>query len=96
MSTAALVLGIVGLVMSIIPWCNWIIAIPSNILAIIFGAVARAKARDGYYGGEQHAKAGLVCGVVGVALIIAWILFGLISRAMFPGPSMMGGYPSYY
>ena len=83
LSVAALVLGIVGLVMAVIPWCNWIIAIPCCILAIIFGAIARTRAREGAYGGEQQANAGMICGIIGAVIIVIWIIFIAISATMF-------------
>jgi hypothetical protein len=58
LSTAALVLGIVGAVVGLIPLLG-IIAIPCGILAIIFGIVGiRRRARKGF------AIAGLATGVV--------------------------------
>jgi len=78
MATAAMVLGIVGLVLSIIPWCTWVIGVPCDILAIIFGAVAISKVRSGEATGEGMAKAGLVCGIVGILAVIMWIIIALI------------------
>ena len=70
---AALVLGIVGLATSPLAGWNLVIAVPCNLLAIIFGSVALAHARDGFYGGEAQAKAGRMCGVIGFLIIAAWI-----------------------
>ena len=77
MATAALVLGIVGLVLSIIPWCTWVIGVPCDILAIIFGAVTISKVRSGEATGEGMAKAGLVCGIVGILAVIMWVVIGM-------------------
>lgn len=63
MSIAALILGIVSLVML----CIWYISIPCSILAIIFGILGRKK------GGKGMGTAGLVLGIITVALI--YILF---------------------
>ena len=70
---AALVLGIVGLATSPLAGWNLIIAVPCNLLAIIFGSAAGARARDGFYGGEAQAKAGRMCGTIGFIIIAAWI-----------------------
>ena len=66
MSIAALILGIVSLVML----CIWYISIPCSILAIIFGILGRKK------GGKGMGTAGLVLGIITVAfLIMIYILF---------------------
>ena len=62
LSIAAMILGIVSVVLC----CIWYIAIPCAILAIIFGIIG--KKRDG----RGMAIAGLVLG------IIALILYGLL------------------
>lgn len=71
MATAALVLGIVGIIASCI-------FVPS-ILAIIFGAIAgkRVKASGGLLGGKGAAKAGLILGIVGV--VVGGALIALIA-----------------
>ena len=92
LSVAALVLGIVGLVMAIIPWCNWILAIPCCVLAIIFGALARSKAGQGFYGGEQLAQAGFVCGIIGAVIIAVWIIFIVVWAVFFAGQAGMMWY----
>ncbi len=72
LATAAMVLGIIGLLFSLLG-CLWFLGTPLNILAIIFGAVASAKAKRQEAGGEGMAKAGLVCGIIGMIVIILWI-----------------------
>ncbi len=70
MSIAALVCGIGGLV---IPWLGFILA----VLGIIFGAVSiRQIGADPTLGGRGMAIAGLVCGIVAIALwviLIVWV-----------------------
>lgn len=75
LATAALVLGIVGLVFSAIPWCGWFIGWPCDLLGIIFGAVALAKIKRGEASGDGMAKAGLICGIIGIVIIILWTIF---------------------
>jgi hypothetical protein len=62
MAVAALVLGIIGFVLAIIPFANYV-AYPLVVLAIIFGLLAI---------GWGKAKAGLILGVLGLAATIAW------------------------
>ena len=53
------------------------IGIPCNILAIIFGAVGMNQAKQGIAEGEGMAKAGLICGIIGVFAVAAWT-FGAV------------------
>lgn len=64
MSIAALVLGIVSVVML----CIWYISIPCAILAIIFGILGRKK------GGKGMGTAGLVLGILTVAFVIIFYM----------------------
>ena len=74
LATTALILGIVGLVFSVLG-CTWFLGLPCDILGIIFGGVAISKAKSGEQGGEGMAKAGLICGIIGIFVIIAWFIF---------------------
>lgn len=71
LSIASMVLGIVGLVCC----CFWYIAIPCSILAIIFGILGKKK------GGKGMAIAGLVLGIIAIALFIILILIPIITSA---------------
>ncbi|MFE1438500.1 hypothetical protein [Streptomyces sp. NPDC058739] len=64
MGTAGLVLGIIADVV----FCLWPVAIVVGILAVIFGAVGRGKAGRGEATNPGQALAGIICGVVGIAL----------------------------
>lgn len=66
--TAAMVLGIV----SAAGFCLWPAAIVVGVLAVIFGAVGRAKAARGEATNGGQALAGLICGAVGTVLAIAF------------------------
>jgi len=48
--------------------CNWIISLPTGIIAIIFGIAGRKL------GGKGMGTAGLITGIIGVALCaLVWI-----------------------
>lgn len=68
LAVASLVLGIVAVVL----FCIWYIALPSAILAIIFGVVGRGRARLGATGGGM-ATAGLILGCVAIGIVILLI-----------------------
>ena len=67
MNVAALVVGIVGAVLSLIP-CLGMYALPLTIIAIVLGALAMKKPA-----GKGLAIAGLVCGIVGTAIASWWV-----------------------
>ncbi|MFE0804198.1 DUF4190 domain-containing protein [Streptomyces sp. NPDC058812] len=71
MGTAGLVLGIIAAV----GFCLWPLAIALGVLAVIFGGLGRAKAGRGEATNGGQALAGIICGIVGIALGIG---FGLL------------------
>lgn len=74
LSIAAMVLGIVSLVML----CVWYVSIPCAILAIIFSIIGRKK------GGKGMATAGLVLGIIALAIDVLLVVFavGVASEIM--------------
>jgi len=75
LAVAALVLGILSIVLFWFPFVNWILA----LLAIIFGAIGMAKGKR-VGKGRGMAITGLVCGVLCVAISVISILF-FVSKA---------------
>lgn len=67
MPIAALVLGIIGLVLSLVP-CLGMYAMPLTVLAVILGALGMKAAT-----GRGMAIAGLVCGIIGTCVAGWWI-----------------------
>ena len=72
MPVAALVLGIVGLVFSLVP-CLGMYAIPLTLTAAILGYVGMKKPT-----GRGMAIAGMVCGIIGTA-IAGWWLYAYLT-----------------
>jgi len=66
MAIASLVLGIAG----------WIVCGLGSVLAIVFGFIAQGQIRQsqGRQGGEGMAKAGIILGFIGVALIAVYFV----------------------
>lgn len=79
MSIASLVCGIVGLVFMFIPIIYGVGIIPS-ILGIIFGNISKKKIRQNpNLEGYGMAKAGFICGIIGVVLsVISLIGCGIL------------------
>ncbi|MGA4846421.1 DUF4190 domain-containing protein [Streptomyces sp. G5(2025)] len=74
-------IGVAGLVLGIIAaagFCLWPLAIVLGILAVIFGAVGRGKARRGEATNGGQALAGIICGVVGIALGAALLVITIV------------------
>ena len=68
MAVAALVLGIISLVLC---WI-WFIGIPIGILAIVFGVLSKKQPAN-----KGMAMAGLVTGIIGVVLAIVIVVIAL-------------------
>lgn len=70
LAIAALVCGILGLILS---------AVPFGILAIIFGAISKRKILEqpNRWDGKGMAQSGLIMGIVSVALTALLIMLGL-------------------
>jgi len=78
MGTAALVLGILGLVA-----CGgFTIILP--LLATVFGAIGRKKADQGLASNKGSATAGLVMGIIGLAVGLSWVVLALIGSVTAP------------
>jgi len=72
MGVASMVLGIVGLVFSFLPFIG-VIAWPLVILGVIFGAVGINKAGQVPGMPKGTAIAGLTCSLVGLVICILWV-----------------------
>ncbi|ALC22742.1 DUF4190 domain-containing protein [Streptomyces pristinaespiralis] len=75
LGTAALVLGIIGLVFAVIPFLFWIGTI-LGLLALILGIVGRGRAKRGEATNKGVALAGTVLGLVG---IIVSVIIGIVT-----------------
>lgn len=69
----ALVTGIVTAVFGVVPGLNFL-ALPVGVVALVFGFLARGKAkrREATNGGQ--ALAGIICAAVGLAASVLWIV----------------------
>jgi hypothetical protein len=73
MGTAALVLGIIGVVLSWTVYPGFIL----GILAIVFGAIGLGRVRRGEATNRGAARAGLVLGIVALALLMLLVVVGM-------------------
>jgi hypothetical protein len=72
---AALVLGIISIPTFLIP----IVSIILGILAIVIGYMARTDIKEGRYTNGGQAKAGMICGIIGIVLSIGLIVVAAVS-----------------
>ena len=74
LAVASLVLGIVGLVLTITIWIGPV----CDVLAIVFGAMARRRLPEGAPS-RGMATAGFILGIVGLALTVALVLLLIVA-----------------
>jgi hypothetical protein len=72
LAIAALVLGIVSLVL----FCFPKVGLPAAIIAIVLGAIARGKANRGEAGGKGMATAALALSIIAILLLAIAIVAG--------------------
>ena len=75
MAVAAMVLGIIALVLFWVPVLNWIL----GLLGIVFGAVGMSKAGKIGGRGKGMALAGLITGLVGALLGVLFVLWAVFA-----------------
>jgi hypothetical protein len=80
-SIAALVLGILAIVL---PYIGFLI----GIIAIIFASISLKEIKRNQEQGRGMAIAGLVCGIVGTSIYLLIILFLVFALASFYGTSI--------
>lgn len=72
LGTTGFVLGLVGLVLSPIPFIG-VVAWPLVILGIVFSAVGIARVRAGKATNKGLTIAGLVMSIIGLAVCVVWV-----------------------
>lgn len=81
MATAAMVLGIISIVLGLFGWLGILVGIVAVILAVV--AKNQIKADPSMAGSAGQAKGGLIMGIIGIALgIIITILAIMAVNAM--------------
>lgn len=79
MAVTSMVLGILALLSLCVGHISAVIGLPSSILAVIFGIIARGKVRRLEAGGGGMATAGLICGIVYLCLLAVGVIIVLIA-----------------
>ena len=74
LSLAAMICGITGLVLLIVP-CIWWLGMVPDVLAVVLSCIALSKIRHGEASGRGMAIAGLVCGIVGIVITLPLLVY---------------------
>lgn len=77
LGTTALVLGIVGLCFTFTFFLGPVIGGPLSVLAIIFGAIGRGRARKGVATNGSAAKWGLGLGIAACSIVIVELIISI-------------------
>jgi hypothetical protein len=89
LGTAALVCGVIAVVVSLIPVVNWF-TWPLGVLAIVFGAVGWSRANKGQATNKKIAIAGLVLGIASfLTFCLIYAIFLAGSGSMYYDASLM-------
>ena len=80
----SLVTGILSIVLSVC--CFGIFAFALAIAAITLGIMGSKKADQGQATNKGQARAGLICGVVGIVVAVGWNVLSLVSTFDTPLP----------
>lgn len=78
MGLTALILGILAVILSLIPFCNYIGLIPA-IIGVVMGVVALTQPDDKYYNSKALSITGIVFCMVAVSLSVVWSVLFLIT-----------------
>jgi hypothetical protein len=78
MAVASLVLGIVSLMSGCLFHIGAIFGLPSAIMAIVFGVLARPKIASGENSGRGMALAGIICGSIYLAIVVIVVIIVLV------------------
>jgi len=70
-------------ILSIVTFCGWYLSIPLGVVAIVLGQIAKGKIARGEAGGAGPAKAGVICGAIGVVLSVLITILAVVGVTMF-------------
>jgi hypothetical protein len=78
MAIASMILGIVSLLSFCLLYFSLFVGLPSSILAIVFGVLARQKIARDEQSGRGMALAGIICGSTYLGLLVVGVIIVLI------------------
>jgi len=75
---SALILGIISVILSLIPFCNYIGLVPA-IIAIVFGVVSLAQQEKNDLNHRAMSITGIVFGSLAILISVVWSILFLFS-----------------
>lgn len=78
MGLSALILGIISVILSLIPFCNYIGLVPA-IIAIVFGVVSLAQQEKNDLNHRAMSITGIVFGSLAILISVVWSILFLFS-----------------
>lgn len=78
MGLSALILGIISVILSLIPFCNYIGLVPA-IVAIVFGVVSLAQQEKNDLNHRAMSITGIVFGSIAILISVVWSILFLFS-----------------
>lgn len=79
MGLTSLILGIISVILSLIPFCNYIGLVPA-IIAIIFGVVALTQPNKSELNHKAMSITGISFGSLAILISVIWSFLFLFSR----------------
>lgn len=77
MGLTALILGIISVLMSLIPLCNYVGLVPA-VVGIVFGIVSLAQIDKSEFNGNALAITGIVFCILAVMMSVVWTVLLLV------------------
>lgn len=82
LAITSMMLGITSILASLFNCCCIVINLPFSIPAVVLGFISLHQIKMGTADGKGMALAGIICGFVSMALMIAMFIFSLIFPAL--------------
>lgn len=79
MGLTALILGIISVILSLIPFCNYIGLVPA-IIAIVFGVVSLTQKDKNDLNHRAMSITGIVFGALAIMISVVWSVLFLFSH----------------
>ncbi len=78
MGLTALILGVIAVILSLIPFCNYIGLVPA-IIAIVFGVVSLTQKEKNDLNHRAMSITGIVFGTLAIVISVIWSILFLFS-----------------
>jgi hypothetical protein len=80
----SMILGIAAIVLGCCP-LSWFLGIPVGVAAAITGFMGKQKADQGLATNRGQAQAGFICGIIGAAATVLYIVLIFVVNVTVPG-----------